>query len=179
MQKNITTSVATFGAAVGALGVASELQADIVDLTFNPGSVAFDTVGSVITSVDINELPGSVDFGQWNDALGKTLIFASGTISQWGFVSSNATIAPGTFAGGSFNLAVSAAASGTGYLGFRTIAGNVGWFSVDFGGAGNAITYTGGQYGTMGETLTIPAPAALSVLALGAAGIGRNRKRVA
>ena len=63
------------------------------------------------------------------------------------------------------------------YIGFN-IGGNVGWFSLDLGGPGNTITYLEGAYGSMGESVhvgTIPAPAGLALLALGAAGIRRKR----
>ena len=44
---------------------------------------------------------------------------------------------------------------------------------------GEAIVYAGGLYGSMGETVAVPAPAALAALALGAVGVRRGRKRVA
>ena len=70
------------------------------------------------------------------------------------------------------------------FICFKTLDGNVGWFSIDFGGVAGSVVYNGngGQYGTAGETLTVgtvvPAPAGLFALALGATGLqGRRRNR--
>ena len=45
-KKIAKTAAATFGAALATLNCAPELQADIVDLTFSPGSVPFNSTST-------------------------------------------------------------------------------------------------------------------------------------
>jgi len=90
-------------------------------------------------------------------------------------------ISPNTFVGGSVSF-LPPAGTGTAIWAFR-IGGNVGWFSANLGGGGNLV-YLNGQYGNAGETvhagIKIPEPtglAGLAMLALGAVGVRRNRKK--
>ena len=178
--KKIAT-IGTFGAALTAMGIAPELQADIINLTFTPSTNPYNpgpTTG--IIPVNINEIAGSVEFSQWNDLIGRTLLAAG--LSSVGVVASTATISPGTFAGGSAigGGTFTQGMTGTAFVGFRAGA-NVGWFSISFGGFGGDLAYLDGQYGSMGEAVHVgvPAPGALALLALGAVGVRRNRKRAA
>ena len=73
-----TTAAATFGAAMTSMYVAPEMQADIVDLTFNGGNATASNpyVGfsSLPVDFDIDQVPNVVgtggDFAQWNDTFG-------------------------------------------------------------------------------------------------------------
>ena len=84
------------------------------------------------------------------------------------------SINPATFTG-TGSIEFGASSSGTVIVGFR-LGANVGWFALDLGGVGGAIHYLEGRYGSMGEIVHVPAPGAL---ALGAAGVRRNRARTA
>ena len=175
------TTAATFGAALAAMYAAPELQADVIDLGFNPGSIAFNTGSATLHPVDIVGVGGSsADFSQWNDSVGRTMVLGTGAISSFGVVQASQTLNASSIAwSGGFNTAASA--SGSAYIGFHTTDGNVGWFQISFS-AFAPIVYGPGQYGNEGESVhvgTVPAPAGLAVLALGAVGVRRNRKRVA
>jgi hypothetical protein len=165
MEMKKATTAATFGAALATFGVAQELQADVVSLTFSPPTNPFFSS----TSILLVEVGAS--FWQWNDSIGKTL--TAGGLYGVDFASVSQMIDPATFVG-TGGIYFSASATGVHYVAF-SYGGNVGWFSFDAGGFGGDINYLEGQYGTMGETLHIPAPAGLALLALGAAGIRRKR----
>ena len=179
MERKLTTVASTFGAALAAGFVAPELQADIVAVNFTPGSLAFGPGAS--TNVSMGTTGGNIGtFSQWNDSIGKTLNFNSPGMASWAIVSYSQTLANATFAGVAGNIGFTTGAAGSVYIGFRTTAGNVGWFQMDLGGAGGTIVWGPGGYGNAGEDVhvgTIPAPAGLAVLAIGAVGIRRNRKR--
>jgi hypothetical protein len=125
--------------------------------------------------VQIN--PDVAEFSQWNDSVGQTLRFNYG-MDSWALVQYSQTLSPGTFSGGTASLDPSPTNA---YVGFR-VDGNVGWFFVDFnGGQFNPITYGPGQFGSMGESVIVgipePSTAGLAMLALGAAGLARKRKK--
>ena len=125
----------TFGAAMAAAMVAPELHADIQDLTFNPGSLPFSAGAS--TNVLMQTSGGTIGtFSQWNDGIGKTLNFNTGGLLSWTIVQYSQTLNAATFGGVAGNIGFTTAASGTVYVGFRSVAGNVGWFAMDLGGAG-------------------------------------------
>ena len=173
-----TTTAATFAAAFTSLYAAPELQADILELTFSPGfigqsstaqNVRIDTAGTTVAS-----------FAQLNDVtLGKTLY--SGGLESVRFANLDEVLTA-SFSGGS-SVVFNGSATGIAYVGFRS-ANGVGWFSLDLGGAGGDITYGRGQLGIDGMEVTVgaavpePTNAALAVLALGAIGVRRNRKKM-
>ena len=179
-KKLATTAAASFGAAMASLHCAPELQADIVDLTFTPGSVAFGSLGYIF----INEVGAS--FAQWNDSIGQTALGGSAGTATFldgiRVVDYSQTLSAGTFPGvGSGGTTLGPYGAGTAYFGFH-YQGNVGWFSANLGGGG-PITYIAGEFGSAGESVhvggTIPEPsafAALAGLAAGAVGIRRRRK---
>jgi hypothetical protein len=181
MDKKIVT-IGTFGAALTAMGIAPELQADIIDLSFTPATNPYVPFYGTQIPIDINEIGGAVDFSQWNDTFGKTMTAGVGSLSSITVVGASITIDPGTFLPGNANIGFGVSSSGTVYIGFR-LAGNVGWFSLNLGGQGGDIHYLDGQYGSMGEAVHVgsgaPAPGGLALLALRAAGVRRNRKRTA
>lgn len=167
-------AAASFGAALSSLYAAPELNADVVDLTFTPGSVGW-SVGSAV-AVSIDQVGAA--FTQWNDSIGKTV--AAGALSSIAVVSFSQSLSAGTFSGTSGAIGFAGSATGSAFFGFRS-GGNVGWFSLDFGGLGGAVSYTGGQYGNAGESVHvggIPEPTSLGIaaLAMGAAGLRRRRK---
>ena len=169
---------ATFGAAMTSLFVAPHLEADVIDLTFSPTSVGPQST-SVLVNVQING--GSVgSFSQWNDFLGATMYF-NGGLSSWRTAFASETLDAGTFFGTIGNI--DPLSLGGSFVAFRS-GGNVGWFEIGFDGT--TVTYGPGQYGSMGEDVVVgvsaqvPEPTgfgALAALALGAAGVRRNRKK--
>ena len=127
-------------------------------------------------------------FSQWNDSIGKTLNFNSPGMASWAIVSASQTLSTAGFVGTAGNIGFTTAASGTVYVGFRTLAGNVGWFGMNLGGAGGAILYgagNGSEYGNAGESVRVggtanipePSSASLALLALGAVGLRRRRNK--
>ena len=153
--------------------MAPELQADIVSVNLNPGSVAFF---SVTNTVNVSVTAGGSTLGgfmQWNDPYGKTLF--SATFGNIGSVQYSQVLNASTPLFGNLD---SINTTNAPYIGFRTAGGNVGWFSVNWGDSGDAITYGSGQFGNAGESVHvgvfIPEPTssfALAGLALGAVGL--------
>ena len=173
-SKNKT--VATFGAALTSMYAATELQADVVNLNFTPGSIG---PGNFVLPVTMT---ASGFFGSMlvdnNSIFGKN--FYGNNISYLGIVSLSQTISPGTFFGSGVTNSYSA--SGTQFIGFRSVDGDVGWFQVDLGApAGGTIVIVGGALGNAGEPVHvgIPEPSTtvgLALLAMGAAGVRRRKK---
>jgi len=190
-RKIATTTAASFGAALGSIYLAPELQADILDITWNGGSPTATHAWSSGTfnpgAQNIDQLSGTPAFNQYNDEFnggnGRTF-FLPGDIASATIVLNGSVLDPNTFAGATGNITASNfAGTGSLYIGFSDSLGNVGWFQMSFVNDG-AITYGAGEYGSMGESVTvggsgaIPEPSslgALALLAVGAAGIRRKR----
>lgn len=161
---------------------APELSADIVGLNFSPGAVDW-TSSSTLRSVAINTTGGQIGgFGMWNTSSGKTFDFNGSPMQSWRIASAGEVLNTSTFAGNtSSSTSFNTGASGTVYMGFKSLDGNVGWFSANLGGAQGDVTFGSGGYGNSGESLTVgvavPEPSAfgLSLLALGAVGLRRRR----
>jgi MYXO-CTERM domain-containing protein len=176
------TAAVAFGAAMSSMYAVPDLNADIVGITFSPGAAPFGN----LQNVQMSSTGGNIgSFSQWNDSIGKTFI-PSG-IQSWGTFAASASLSVNqafTFGGTAANFGASAV--GTAYIGFKSNAGNVGWFSIVLGGTGPIQFGTlGSEYGNAGETLTIggtvvsvpePQLAGLAVLALGAVGLRRRRR---
>jgi len=169
MEVKLATTSSVFSAALASMLVAPELQADVVSLTFNPGSVPFGTLGFISMPEVTN-----VAFLQLNDSFRPMLVVGLSSIAV---VQLSQTLSPDTFFG-STAIVFTANSSGTNYVGFR-FGNNVGWFSFSVAGPGTAINYLQGRYGNAGESVHVPSPGALALLALGAVGIRRKRKRAA
>ena len=169
MPVRLATTSSVFSAALAAMLVAPELQADVVSLTFNPGSVPFGSVGFISMPEVTN-----IAFLQLNDSFRPMLVIGLSSIAV---VQLSQTLSPNTFFGSSV-IVFTATSSGTQYVGFR-FGNNVGWFSFSVAGLGTDIHYLEGRYGNAGESVHVPAPGALALLALGAVGVRRKRKRAA
>ena len=181
-NKKITTAAAAFGAALTSLYAAPELQADIVDLTFDPSDIS--PTGTVAATVNINSINGLEvgSFFHFNADSGKGGVGGGGLqvlIGSFGQELFGSTFA----AEGSAGFA--ADSTGLVFVGFRTgnaATDNVGWFSIQLDGLGGIDSFQEGQFGSMGEGVTIgvavpePASGALAALALGAIGLRRKRK---
>ena len=168
-------AAASFGAALTTLHAAPELNADIVDLTFSPGSVGW-SLGS-IQNVVIDQL--GFGFSQWNDSIGKTV--SGGALSSVLSVAYGDVLTSGFSGGGA--VVFTESQTGTVFVGF-VANGFRGWFSLELGGFGNPITYLDGEFGDEGEDVTvggtaeIPEPSGfgLAALAMGAVALRRRRK---
>ena len=168
-----TTAAATFGVAMTSMYLAPEMQADVLDITWNGGNptatapISFGTLN--VVSQDIDQVVGSRNFIQFNDQFGGTgrtfdcflSTYLGGNVS--GLVSVTNAVAgdvidPGTFAGitsGALGGGTTFDGTGSAFIAFReTGTGNVGWFRLEYTTDGD-IFYGPGEYGSMGETLTV------------------------
>ena len=104
-------------------------------------------------------------------------------MASWRTASAGEILNTSTFVGDTGSWSNSTTATGTVYMGFRTLGGQVGWFATNLGGSQGAMVYTEGQAGTAGESVTVgasaipePGSAGLALLALGAVGLRRRRE---
>ena len=177
-SKGKKVAAATFGAAMAAMYAAPELQANVVPLGINPGSVSFQTITSLAVNVQLTANGSFVgSFQQWNDVIGKTLYAASGI--SIGIVQYSSVITSNQTFGGVATIGFSNSNSNNSYVGFTDSLGNHGWFAINLGGSGGAITYGPGAYNNKGQAIHVPEPAGagLAMLALGAVGLMRRRKK--
>ena len=167
-RKKIAKTAATFGAAMTAMYTAPELQAQIVDLTWDSGNASatnpYVSSEGDLVQFEIDQVlslaTGASDFEQWNDTFGRTMqVGNERNILSATVVAFGQTLDPTTFTGdGSENftglLGRDRSFDGTGsaIVGFRSTSDNVGWFRMDFT-EGGPIIYSDGEYGSGGETL--------------------------
>lgn len=170
-----TTTVAAFGAAAASAYLAPEMQADILDITWNGGNptatAPFSSGTANVVTQDIDQVMGGGtlprDFRQYNDqfgtdAVGRSMFGCQSTYGELPVIqraTSGQVIDAGTFPfSGYCNIGAGTATTfvgtGTWFVAFRSAAGNVGWFKVETVSQG-AITYSDGQYGSMGESVTV------------------------
>ena len=169
-------AVSSFGAALATMYAAPHLQADIVEVNLSQTTIGEGVLG---TFVSMSTAGGGIGaFQAWNG--GTNAITMIGSLASLAVVKYSQTLTSGFqgITGGFTNVNT----VGTHYIGFRSLSGNLGWFQVTIlGEPGNMILGPGG-YANAGEDMhvgTVPAPGALALLALGAVGIRRSRKRVA
>lgn len=184
MNKTIinTKNLASYGAVLASVGLAPHAQASIIDLGGNlPGSLAYVSSTTNGNSFDLLGT-GSNNFYQYNDSVGKSASAFNG-LSQLAFVNASSTLTS-AFTAPSI-LSINTSSAGTGFIGFKTTAGQLGWLQLDFGGSGGAITYLAAAFNdTAGESIhvgNIPEPSTtallgLGLLAAGASGVRKLRK---
>lgn len=180
LRTRVTKTIATFGTAMSTLYCTADLNADIVDLTFNGGNPSvsnpfFPGSATTPTIFNIDQVPnvgGSlghfVAFNDSFDGTGRTHAITGASVlgnlmshRVLEFIGGSLFINPSTFVGDSDGIIGgddenSFDGSGTAFVGFRTAAGNVGWYQMSFTIAG-PVNYNAGQLGTNGETLFIAA----------------------
>ncbi len=125
-------------------------------------------------------------FGQYNDSIGKSMVFFGGDMAGWAVASAGQELNSSTFVGATDSIGASVSQTGTFYVGFKNSGGGVGWFSVNLGttGFGSSISYDSAQFGNNGESVIVgagsaipePGSAGLALLALGAVGLRRRRE---
>ena len=148
-----------------------------MDLSFDPPTNPFidsEFGGSTIFMPEVGAF-----FFQSNNPNGRRMVGGpeGGLVDSLRTVQLSSTLSPGTFSGIG-TLYFTAGSSGTRYVGFKD-GPNVGWFSFSVAGLGTDIHYLEGRYGNAGENVHVPAPGALALLALGAVGVRRKRRRAA
>ena len=201
-------AAASFGAALTSLYSAPELSAQIIDINFSPGSVAFSagpaSAASITPVAFTNVIFGSYSVGANNASAG---VFNNGTYgvsfvrNSLGF--NNDLIDFGVVQAGDFftgsenngtvfenNINFAPAETGVRYIGF-VFRGSVGWFSVDLGQPGDELLFTGGQFldfsdgapfpDPFGITIpsAVPEPSSAGLAALALGAIGLRRRRKA
>ena len=178
-------AVAGFGAAMASVYAIPEAHATIIPISFNPDSVKFSIASSLVSfkTASNNNILGML---VRNDASEKKLFLT--TYASLAVKSVGQTISAGQFRG-THNLGESPNAAGTAYIGFRSNTGGAGWFAVNWGGTGGAITFLKGAYNfaeggsiVVGQmAVGVPEPSeiglfTLGLLALGAAGVRLRRE---
>ena len=170
-RNKIAKTAATFGAAITAMYTAPELQAQILEITWQGGNPSvqnsfFFGSADAPLPIDIDQISTlASDFDQWNDTVGRTMRIGGDerNIMSATEVALGQTLDPSTFTGvGSANEQGTLGnqldnpdlfeSTDTAIIGFRTRANNVGWFRVEHSAFG-PIIYSDGEYGSDGETL--------------------------
>ena len=193
--KMAVAAVASFGVAMSSVYISNDLQADVLDITWNGGNATatapFVTYGGVsqfidqvpnnVTTTSLGAINEGGQFYQWNDTFGTDGIgrtmelgIASAAIGPMSMrvASSGEVIDPASFVG-QLNAAGTAPGdignagngdplntsfNGTGslFVAVRPLEAptNLYWYKVTFTDQG-ALVYAEGEYGSMGESLTV------------------------
>ncbi len=170
--KHTTKHAAIFGAALSSAFVATEIQADVLDITWDGGQASVEVdfqvnefCGPPIETLDIDQLIAGPDLRVFFGSYECTLYPASGTvtirvgsafrdvmgdIASVGFLDRGVNIDPQTIADLGFLRLDS---SGTFFAGFKTNDGNVGWFRVEIDS--DSVIVSEGEVATNGESLIV------------------------
>ena len=159
-RKGNTKKSAVFGVAMSSLFIGSEIQADILDITWDGGNESVSFELSSIEPVNIDQLFGATDlrveFYDFTNTFSGTFIFARDIFAA-GYVSSVSLVSPGTLLDpetfGGQNRVDFASQPGNPFVGFKTLEGNVGWFRIAF--QAGTLTLTAGELATAGEKLSV------------------------
>lgn len=184
-NSKLRKQVGIFGTAIAALAGAEAAEGAVVSLTPNPATQPFQGAASAGSNISLGS-PG-LTFFQFNDTLGKTLRPGPGGFS-WRSTTFGNVITTGL--GFQSNRGIGTSATGTETFAFLTSSNQVGWIRIHLGGTGGAITYLAAAFqNTPGDPIVaggaaVPEPATvglfgLGVLAMGAAGVRRLRKKKA
>ena len=175
-------AAATFGAALTSLYSAPELNAQIIDINFDPGAAPFFAGPGTAASNPLNaieftnvvsgsyNIPGVANaaVGVFNDGdYGVGIFNAFANLGFNGGISGMAVAQPGDFftSGASDLVEFEATETGIRYIGF-VAGGSVGWFSIDLGDApndGSDVVFTGGQFLVIPEGTEPPEPFGIMV----------------
>lgn len=171
--------VTTFGAGLACAYLAPTAEGAIVSFTPSPQTKPFNA-SLVCNNVQFG---GAGTVLACNDFIGKSIY--NGNLAGFRAAPASNTIT----ANQSFftKIAKAPAASGTETFAFKTGIGQLGWFRVNWGGPGGAVTYIEGAYNTApGGAIhsgggAVPEPASLTLLGLaalaaGARGLKRRRE---
>lgn len=180
--------ISTFASALAVAGSSQYAEGGIVVVNA-PAAVNWSStaVNRTFTWVD-NAVTKNFQIIQWNDTEGKSMEAAGGL--KMALFSQSAAITNVEFGG----VSASSNQTGSQLIGFKTSAGELGWFSVNWGGTGGAVTYGDGYINTTvgeqilagtnssGLTSTVPEPTSaaavgLAGLALGAVNLRRRRAK--
>ena len=149
-----------------------EMQADILDITWDGGNATasnpfFNGSGAPVFFT-LDQVAGTSQLGQWNDTFngtGRTMTIGPSSIgiARHRLASSGEVLNPATFTGtignglggGAMPTGGEFDGSGTLFVGFQEAGSNdVGWYQIAFTVQG-PIFYGPGQFGSMGESVTV------------------------
>lgn len=165
--KNNLKLASLYGAAMTGLFFTpdySNLQADIVDITWNGGNeqigISPNFLSGTPTPVDIDPVGASVDLCVFYTMFSNTqgMIYGAGgieianqSITGIAQVQAGDLLTPDMFQGQTDRFDI----DGVGYAAFRTNVGNVGWFKINFSPGNGGLRFLNGEFGNSGETLVI------------------------
>ena len=141
-----------------------------LDLSFNKTGYSFGSDGRFTGSGSFHSIYAGISLLHLGDAISAN---NAGSYPGFGMVVYNTVPQPG-FTG---NV--------SGYLGFVTPLGNKGWLAVSYNSANGLFTWDGGAVETAGGSLTAgqltlaPEPSSAALLAFGAIGMLRRRRKAA
>ena len=165
-SKNIS-KVATYGAAISTLFVTTEVQADLLQLTFNGGQQTFAmTSNSFFGYLGIDQVDPNVDAFRFSNLLSVDPFGNSSTSScplrwmqrnyfgvpEFDVVNKSEVLSATNFFG-EFEYIDFSQHPFADYVAFRTIDNNMGWFKIDW--PSFELHIESGQYGNDGERLRV------------------------
>lgn len=179
--------ISTFASALAVAGSSQYAEGGIV-VANAPAVLNFDSSGSRTFFWVDNAVTKNFKIFGYNDAIGKTVYGLDGLLMS---VFSQSAAITNVIASA---LIRATSQTGSQLIGFKTSAGELGWFSVNWGGTGGAIAFGDGYINTTageqilagtnssGSTGAVPEPTSaatvgLAGLALGAVNLRRRRAK--